>query len=259
MKFDWAELTVRCISSIAFVVGEKPLPWPDGKGRHTERTDSTLGVEDSSVIVIDWLHKAAKSRRVPDTRNARKMAGVVSEVKRGTTSLHFNRENYLCCLRKSIWRGIDPCEENEDPFFSTYRLFSSCQTWWKVCAIFGETPRQVSYYTTTELKTQTALKVTLSKHNFSPDHKSDYPSVLLLLCHSFGLGAWGLFWQLKGTWTCHYSEWQLSELGLFVPECPKGTADRSGKGERLSKGLWSAANIISWCHVLLSLPLSSPY
>lgn len=38
-------------------------------------------------------------------------------------------------------------------FFSS-RLFSSCQTWWKVHTIFAETLRQVSYYTTIVLKTR---------------------------------------------------------------------------------------------------------
>lgn len=42
--------------------------------------------------------------------------------------------------------------------FSSSCLFSSCQTWWKVCAIFAETLRQVSYYTTLELKNKTKKK-----------------------------------------------------------------------------------------------------
>lgn len=134
--------------------------------------------------------------------------------------------------------------------FSSSRLFSSCQTWWKVHTIFAETLRQVSYYTTIVLKTR-----------WTTQFFSNPPVRVFFLfgffpCHSFCLCVCGLFCQHKGSRICHYTEWQLSELGSLSSWCPRGTEHR--RRERLSEAFWSAANAISWCHVLSALLFTSP-
>lgn len=174
------------------------------------------------------------------------MAGVVSEEKKGTTSLHFNRENYLCCLRKSIWRGIGPCEENGKPFFLLPFVLELSN--------LMKGPHYLCWNSeTSELLYNNCIKNTMDNTIFL---QSTRPCFSFFSCHSFCLCVCGLFCQHKGSRICHYTEWQLSELGSLSNWCPRGTEHR--RRERLSEVFWSAANAISWCHVLSALLFTSP-
>ncbi len=125
--------------------------------------------------------------------------------------------------------------------FSSFCLFSSCQTWWKVCAIFAETLRQVSYYTTMELKNKTKKTIETQFPNFAPIHQ--FTVFFVCVC--------GLFCQLKGAWIFHYSEWQLSELWLFVDLMPERDSKQEER-EALQRLLVSCQR-----HLLMSCSLGS--
>lgn len=127
--------------------------------------------------------------------------------------------------------------------FSSSCLFSSCQTWWKVFAIFAETLRQVSYYTTMELK-----KKNTRNPNFTPIL---HCSAFLYVCVYVGYFAIS---KVHGYVIILNDSCQ--NLGCLSIWCLRGTANR--RRERLSKGFWSAANAISWCHVLSALLFTFP-
>ncbi len=134
--------------------------------------------------------------------------------------------------------------------FSSFCLFSSCQTWWKVCAIFAETLRQVSYYTTMELKNKTKKTIETQFPNFAPIHQfTVFVHIPLYVYVGYFANS-----KVHGYFIILNDSCQNS--GCLSILCLRGTANR--RRERLSKGFWSAANAISWCHVLSALLFTSP-
>lgn len=168
------------------------------------------------------------------------MAVVVSEEKRGTTSLHFNRENYLCCLKKSIWSGIGPCEENSKPFFLFLFVL-------KLSNLMKGLRHLCWNSETSELLYNNRIKKKIRKNDRNPISQfCSNPPV-----HRFFVCVCGLFCQLKGAWICHYSEWQLSELWLFVDLMPERDSKQEER-EALQRLLVSCQH-----HLLMSCSLGS--
>lgn len=120
-------------------------------------------------------------------------------------------------------------------------FFSSCQSWWKVCTIFAETLRQVSYYTTMVLKTTqhthlgffffAILSAYVYVGYFANTKVHGYVIILNDSCQNSAV-----------CWT----------------GAREGQSTAQEKRERLSEAFWSDTNVISWCHVLSALLFTSP-
>ncbi len=155
--------------------------------------------------------------------------------KEGQLFFLFKRENYVCCLRKSIWRGIGPCEENGEPFFLLFVL--------KLSNLMKGLRHLCWNSETSELLYNNGMKKKITHRNLISIFCSNPPVHRFFVC--------GLFCQLKGAWICHYSEWQLSELWLFIDLMPERDSKQEER-DALQRLLVSCQ-----CHLLISCSLGS--
>jgi len=176
------------------------------------------------------------SRRILDTRKARKNGWSCEWGEKRDNFSFFSKERTTYVVLENRFGEESALVRKTASLFSSC-LFSSCQTWWKVCAIFAETLRQVSYYTTMEWKKKKTYRNPISIFCSNP------PVHRFFVC--------GLFCQLKGAWICHYSEWQLSELWLFIDLMPERDSKQEER-EALQRLLVSCQ-----CHLLISCSLGS--
>lgn len=119
-------------------------------------------------------------------------------------------------------------------------FFSSCQSWWKVCTIFAETQRQVSYYTTMVLKT------TQHTHLFFFFLLFFLPMCMWVILPTQRFTDMSLYWMTA------------VRTRLFVELVPERDRVQHRRREKLSEAFWSDTNVISWCHVLSALLFTSP-